>query len=46
MSRWRHGADLDKDVDGVELVPILYEASILDPPDVDRRMAKAFPVAG
>jgi hypothetical protein len=30
----------------VELFPMLYEASILDPPDVDRRMAKAFPVAG
>jgi hypothetical protein len=44
LARRRHGADLDEDIEGVELVPMLDEASVLDRPDVGRRMAKALPV--
>src|SRR6478609_1397577 len=32
----RYGADLGENVEGVELVPVLDEASVLHPPDIDR----------
>jgi hypothetical protein len=43
---WRHGTDLNEDVKRVELVPMLDEASVLDPPDVDRTHGEGIACAG
>lgn len=36
LARWRHSADLDENVESVKLIPMLDEASVFDPPDLDR----------
>jgi hypothetical protein len=36
MSQHLHGADLEEGLQGIEFVPMLDEAAIGNPPDVDR----------
>src|SRR5215471_9222383 len=46
LAKRRHGTDLAEDVERVELVPVLDEAPVLDPPDVDRAHGKGIPGRG
>src|SRR6516165_3897369 len=46
LAKRRHRADLAEDVECVELVPVLDEAPVLDPPDVDRAHGKGIPGRG
>src|SRR5215470_1686196 len=43
LAKRRHGTDLAEDVECVELVPVLDEAPVLDPPDIDRAHGKGIP---
>src|SRR5215813_8603398 len=46
LAKRRHSTDLAEDVECVELVPVLDEAPVLDPPDVDRAHGKGIPGRG
>src|SRR6516165_11968000 len=46
LAKRRHRTDLAEDVECVELVPVLDEAPVLDPSDVDRAHGKGIPGRG
>src|SRR5215813_2917031 len=46
LAKRRQGTNLAEDVECIELVPVLDEAPVLDPPDIDRAHGKGIPGCG